>query len=60
MNKREAKDTASKNQFRSIIAKRTEKSVKEPKVISPEKLAEKAIRYEAFLKAKEFRKSLRN
>jgi hypothetical protein len=59
MNNREGKEKVNKNQFRAMIEKRTEKLEKEKKVVSEEELAEKAARYDSFLKAKELRKRLK-
>ena len=62
MNGREPQEKTSQNKFRDMIDKRVASSKKqtEKKVLSPEKLEAKAAGYEAFLKAKEQRKRLKN
>ena len=62
MNARETSLKASKNQFRVIVDQRISaaKIVKEKRVLSPEKLAEKAAGFEAWQAKKAMRKRLRS
>jgi len=64
MNNRESSQKVNKNQFQSLIqarkAQAKAKIVKEVKEVDPEKAADKEIRFQAFLDAKNKRKLLKS